>query len=203
MRCAPPPLPYKLLLPREEPARQAQAEGFRASKAGKSEEARPKSCLTATSGLICVRQLRFAWTLAMKKEDEELFQKLESLINDLDANLAAQEPAYLLLQQLRKSQYESPAEFGEDSFLKLLALSADLRVKQKLSNGIYVKHISRPIEGVIIGVTRISKLLERPDDKIGYRVKTKNGIKICSHDNLEPLVTSEYVNRLLEVPSAS
>jgi hypothetical protein len=50
-----------------------------------------------------------------------------------------------------------------------------------------VKHKTKPIQGRVVGVTRMKKLFERAADDIEYRVETKGGIKIVSASNLVPL----------------
>ena len=58
-----------------------------------------------------------------------------------------------------------------------------------IPNGTYVKHSTKPIQGRVIGVTRIKTLFERPDDAFEYRVQTAAGdIKICSETNVVPQV---------------
>ncbi len=58
----------------------------------------------------------------------------------------------------------------------------------KLTEGTYVKHTTNPIQGRVIGVTRIKNLFELADDNVEYRVQTNDGIKICSANNLVPQV---------------
>jgi hypothetical protein len=40
-----------------------------------------------------------------------------------------------------------------------------------IPNGTYVKHSTKPIQGRVIGVTRIKKLFERANDAFEYRFK--------------------------------
>src|SRR5882724_9044118 len=58
-----------------------------------------------------------------------------------------------------------------------------------IPNGTCVKHSTKPIQGRVVGVTRIKKLFERADDAFEYRVQTLDGeIKICSESNVIPQV---------------
>jgi len=51
---------------------------------------------------------------------------------------------------------------------------------KSLRVGLYVKHLSRDIEGRIGGTTTIRAFFECSRDLIEYRVATKQGQKICS-----------------------
>lgn len=66
---------------------------------------------------------------------------------------------------------------------------------EKLGQGVYVKHLSRRIEGRIVGKTKMKHLFEVAHDIFEYRVQTEDAIKICSPSNLEPQYSEGRVSR--------
>jgi hypothetical protein len=60
-----------------------------------------------------------------------------------------------------------------------------MEANHQFKEGTHVKHTSLLTEGRVLGVTRIRSLFEDPKDVFGYRVQTREGIKIFSPANLE------------------
>jgi predicted GIY-YIG superfamily endonuclease len=114
---------------------------------------------------------------------------IESQIKDLRDLIAgpqvlrqAQESAYRTLGHLRE---RSLTEEGVSEAIELLA--TELRLKQSLSDGMMVKHVTSELIGKISGQTRMARLFEDLTDTSEYRVETSGGLRICSKKNLEPI----------------
>lgn len=125
----------------------------------------------------------------MKDEVRIQLENLKQIIGWIDnIQLAkdAQEVAYLMLRILREQHSKHPAAFDSDTVQNLDELAAELRSKHKLKEGMFVRHISKDIEGRIDGKTRLKQRFECTTDIFEYRVKTADGsIKLCSPVNLE------------------
>lgn len=68
-------------------------------------------------------------------------------------------------------------------------------MSQKFREGTFVRHVSKTIEGRVVGTTRIKKVFELAEDDFEYRIQTNNGVKICSPSNLEFLEAEGRVSR--------
>lgn len=60
-----------------------------------------------------------------------------------------------------------------------------MKDNERMKEGTLVRHASKPIEGRILGQTRIRGLFEDARDEFEYRVQTRYGIKICAPTNLQ------------------